>query len=132
MSLGDLVRTLDRKGWQYHWRILRKMGIADRYHDMQFKLQMVASIRELEQDGKVLVCSRFLDCDCASSTGSRLLPATWYEVSRAMDLEYDNAEGPGSCWLASPDDRPPSDSRDYALEAFEDGHPHSVHIGSEL
>jgi hypothetical protein len=124
------LRDLDRTNWYKIYRHIRKSGMRSRMtgpeDPMIQKVKMVNSIRKYEHLWQVRVCSRFTDCDHASSTGSHLVSANYYAVQQAFDYEFDGAEGPGSCWLAHPSDTPERNSRDLVLEAFEDGHSHSV------
>jgi hypothetical protein len=123
----DRLRLLTQEQYHEHYSIIRRIeGIQDTGCDLSGKQEMINAIRQYEQDGKVLVCSRFMDCDHATSTCSSLVSANFYVVTRVMDEIYEHAEGPGSCWLEKPDNKPDSNPRDLMLEAYEDGHPHSV------
>lgn len=130
MNHNDMhhLRDLPRAEWYKAWRIIRKYHgnpSADSYTEKQ---SVIEQINKYAIDGKVRLCSRFMDCDCAISTTSSLIPANWYAVDRAMNEEYGNAEGRGSCWIESPEVDPPSANfRDLALEAHENGHPHVVY-----
>ncbi len=127
MMATQMGAGLSRCDWYLFWRVWRKHHTTSRGCSYADKVIRVEAIRKYEQHGQVRVCARFMDCDCASSTVSRRVPANYYAVIREMDDHYDNAEGTGGCWITYPDDLPPPEHRDYALEAFEDGHPHSIH-----
>ena len=69
-----------------------------------------------------------IDCDhCRSVSAGRA--ANGYQYLKARDNAYCWAEGPTSvCRISKKDfEGFQSYQRDYILEAFEDGHPHSVH-----
>lgn len=48
------------------------------------------------------------------------------EIQRAIEMEYEGAEGPTSVWICKPSEEPVYESRDLALEAFKNGHPHLI------
>ncbi len=126
-EMSDVPRTMDRPLWYKHWRTIRQVlrpSSADSFVEKEATLEQ---IRKHEQHGHIRLCDRFMDCDCATSTCSRLIKANYYLVVKAMNDIYDNAEGIGGVWITYPSDRPEPDHRDYALEAHEDGHPHSIH-----
>ena len=70
-----------------------------------------------------------MDCDCVRYTTGRTMDAVPRRaVERYIEEEvYGAAEGP-IYWLSicQPEHKAEHTSRDLALEAFEDGHPHSV------
>lgn len=87
-------------------------------------------IAELAEDGRVVLVTGGMDCDCASWDGrTRTLPATFVHVNRAIERLYEDAEGPVRWDLTSPmvGAGIRETHRDLALEAFEDGHPHVVY-----
>ena len=69
-----------------------------------------------------------MDCDCSRwDDRVAILPAVPTVVSRWVDRYHDGAEGPQWTRISRPSRAPKkSTSRDLALEAFEDGHPHVV------
>ncbi len=118
-----------RADWYEFYRYFRKISanILNQKADSFIEKEcFIEQIHKYTQNNQVRICSRFYDCDHSVSTSSWLIPANWYEVERAINAEYDNAEGHGGCWLTYPDDIPEQDSRDLILEAHEDGHSHSV------
>ena len=123
---ASVARTLSRDNWYKFWRLIRSHSEITRDDAFTAKVIMLDAIRKYEVDGKVRLCDRFMDCDCAIGTNSRVLPANYYIVVRRMDEIHNGAEGPGNCWLTWPDNPPFSDNRDLALEAHENGHPHSI------
>jgi hypothetical protein len=79
-------------------------------------------------DGTVFVAEFGRDCDGSQyQRSARLLPASvkayWAEVNRIAEW----ADGPFQLLICDPDDLPEPWSRDLALEAFEDGHPHVLY-----
>jgi len=124
-------RELSRNQWYSFWSSLRKSGagynMAQPNDPLAAKQSIIDALSKYSVNNQVRLCDRFMDCDHAVSTGSRLIPATYVHYEAVLQDIYDNAEGPGTTWLESPATEPPSaEFRDLALEAFEDGHPHSI------
>ena len=124
--------NLARKDWYDFWQRIRKagfaslMGFSHLNGPYAYKLAILETIHECEKDGWVRISDRFMDCDHAISTGTRLVPNVLVHVMRYLDNIFNNAEGPGNAWIHSPEDEVEPDHRDLILEAFEDGHPHVV------
>jgi len=94
------------------------------------RARLVDRIQENTEDGQVALHIWQMDCDCASWEQYKILPAIPVAVNRYIDRLYYDAEGPVriSFILPSETDEPLAPPRDHALEAFEDGHPHVVHV----
>lgn len=90
-----------------------------------------ARIAERQEDGKIVVVHGGIDCDGGRwDDCCRTLPAIPRAVEKWIDDYYDGAEGPQWFYLSRPSDArdlEPS-SRDLAMEAFENGHPHIIRI----
>lgn len=88
------------------------------------------SIARHAEGGKVALEVWQMDCDCASWTAYDVHPAHVMLIVQKVDDIYRYAEGPVRWRIISPSDIPSPDerpaSRDHVLEAYEDGHPHSV------
>jgi hypothetical protein len=75
----------------------------------------------------VAVIESGMDCDGVSYDGKRhLIPATREAWNRLYDDIAQWADGPFNLVLASPLDPVQYRSRDNVMEAYEDGHPHSI------
>lgn len=125
-----LFRTLP-KHVQHMLRRRNREWIQDTQGDdeLAWRAATAARIAELAEDGRVAVVYWGMDCDCSRwDDRVRILPARLREVMRWVD-DYDRgAEGPQGWRLSRPSEAPTrSRSRDLALEAFEDGHPHIVY-----
>jgi hypothetical protein len=90
----------------------------------------LAAIREKAEDGKVAMIWSGRDCDGVRYSGSvYIVDAT----AQAVDAEEEHtlkwADGPCGFYLERPSVAcgVEYDSRDLALEAFEDGHPHVLY-----
>ena len=93
------------------------------------RARLSAEIASLAQDGRVAIVYGGIDCDCSRwDNRVSLVPATHWAVARWVDSYMEGAEGPQWWHLSRPSAAPRwSSSRDLALEAFEDGHPHIVY-----
>ena len=82
--------------------------------------------------GRVGVIISGMDCDCSMYHRESIRNAfsSVAEFRKWLDDEYEYAEGPHNVQLTHPDniDKSRNASRDLALEAFEDGHPHVVYM----
>jgi hypothetical protein len=95
------------------------------------RAEFAARIHQFAEDGFVAVVYGGMDCDCARwDDRVVILPAIPTVVVHWIDQYNEGAEGPQWTNLERPsiaNELTPS-SRDLALEAFEDGHPHSIHL----
>jgi len=85
------------------------------------------------EDGLVRVNESGMDCDCVQYTGQlHSIQPSVMAWQRLWDSVGEWAEGPFHLSLVLPADVPAIKykAHDRALEAFEDGHPHSVHMGA--
>lgn len=125
-----LPRTTSRDEFYRLWRIVRKnereavrqdrstIGIRARCHE-----HMVACT----VDGMVSLNESSMDCDCVRSESSRIVPAVLVAIEKRIDDIYSWAEGPTSVWIDKPENGIEDSWRDLALEAYENGHPYSIH-----
>jgi len=90
-------------------------------------------VRACAESGRVAIVTAGMDCD-GSAWANRvsLVDAVPRVVERFLDRYYEQAEGPQSHELARPSAVADLQSvhRDLALEAFEEGHPHSLSYGA--
>ena len=87
-------------------------------------------LAQCAEDGQVAMVWSGMDCDCVKYEGAvRMVEATVAAVEKAADDYYSWADGPCGYYLERPSvaRRLRYESRDLALEAFEDGHPHVVY-----
>jgi hypothetical protein len=90
---------------------------------------LIRTIAECAEDGKVAVIESGMDCDGSEYRGfRRLIDAN----VKAFDALHSRIAKSADGWFTLTVERPSTDveysSRDLALEAFEDGHPYSLHI----
>lgn len=88
-------------------------------------------IDSMTENGHVGLHIDAIDCDCAHYTRAWSIPMTSHRaVLREIERAYDDAEGMMTVSVVTPQfaDTHEWTSRDLALEAFEEGHPHVVYI----
>jgi hypothetical protein len=104
-------------------RLSKKYGnYGDR---LQGRLVLRNTIDRHAERGEVGIAWSSMDCDHTYASGVVVVPANIYSVLKFEDSLYDDAEGPVSMTLTAPV-RQRNPSRDLALEAYEDGHAHTV------
>lgn len=115
--------TLEGKSDSHRLRCL-EIGFGYTIHE---SINLRGAIEAAAEHGKVTLVITERDCDHVQVTYTETL-LRW-EVRQYLEKVYANAEGPVSWQAIRPSskmfDLPPP--RDYILEAFEDGHPHSVY-----
>lgn len=103
----------------------------DRPDWLASRADLAARVATLAEEGEVAIVFGGMDCDCARwDDRVATVPALPVAVVQWIDRYHEGAEGPQWTRLERPsvarDLR--SSSRDLALEAFEDGHPHVVRL----
>lgn len=112
---------------------LKSVRVSDVHHAINWRAELAEQIAGKVESGRLGVVRDGMDCDC-----------TQYHREYAVDFRglvafaryesdhYDSLDGRESTRYASPSDidRARNASRDLALEAFEDGHPHVVYAGA--
>ena len=94
------------------------------------RAQALAEMAACTENGKVALIESGMDCDCVRYSGRvHIVDATEEAVEELYDYVYKWADGPVSLAFCKPSvaKQVRYTSRDLALEAFEDGHPHSIH-----
>lgn len=92
-----------------------------------------ALIHECAEGGKVALVSGGRDCDGVAWEGDvSLVDAIPSVIRRNMDQVYRWADGPMHIAIMRPSEAKDIQprTRDFGMEAFENGHPHSLHIES--
>jgi hypothetical protein len=122
---GSGEYALFRSAVAHHRATVRQF--TDKLAERQRRAARIASLAE---GGRVCVVSSGMDCDGSAWSGRVYdLPASVFEVERFLERQYEWADGPMRLELASPSEceEIEYESRDLALEAFEDGHPHCLY-----
>lgn len=109
----------------------RKGFQVNAVHDaINFRAKVAEQVSRVAVSGRIGYFTHSMDCDCAYGEYRQNRSASDI-FSLAQDIErlYEDAEGPTGYSITAPFEEEFShSSRDLALEAFEDGHPHSVHF----
>lgn len=112
------------------WR-LRVIGLNNRYPTVNEQRELANYIRAAKRaDGTMLVEERGRDCDGVQYAGQvhGPIPATFAAFWELRDDIAEWADGPFYLRPIKADAEVPTyTSRDLTLEAFENGHPHSIH-----
>lgn len=106
----------------YHWM----------HHRYQQRMAIHRLIQECAENGQILVIESGMDCDCVQYDGrTRVIEASIKAYDELEREVGEWADGPFSFSIARPSEEANIHyrSRDRALEAYEDGHPHSIHLG---
>jgi hypothetical protein len=108
-----------------------KTGLAPVHFAVTYRGNMKAMFDRKAENGKVGVIVSGRDCDCTSYHREYVMdvPASMVAFQREEDRHNDSLDGPESTYYVRPSevDDGHNESRDLALEAFEDGHPHVVY-----
>jgi hypothetical protein len=114
------------------YKYVQKDRRGERYceddSDIGTRAEMYARIDKVAVDGKISISVDQMDCDCSRWTSGHVMDAVPHRaVEQYIEDIYSNAEGP-IYWMSidTPENKAEYTSRDLALEAFEDGHAHSV------
>lgn len=128
-NILDVPRELERAEWLKLWRTVRKYDRPSRVDDsiLAERAQIAQEIRDCTEEGMVCVVTSGRDCDMSEFTWVQLV-ANLSPMKFWGDRQdsYYWADGPMHIGICKPSERPEAYSRDLALEAFEDGHPHIV------
>lgn len=129
-NIQILERTMVRKRWIELYRVIRKVGDRVNIEDesvLAERVSIAKLIKGCTEDGKVAVVTSGRDCDCSEFCWCSIkenLSAMKFIADR--DDAYNWADGPMHIGICKPSERPEVYSRDLAMEAHEDGHPHIV------
>lgn len=128
-----------REGGLDRWRarneaLLLKVlnGEEDRglHRRINERAALAARIASCAENGVVSIHESGMDCDCVTFSGilRHAVPATLYAVNKEMCDAQQWADGPLHLTVISPSEAKGVEykSRDNVMEAYEDGHPHSV------
>ena len=127
-------RDMTRDQWGKLRAILKKTGdwqrdvVAGQGGWLQERADLLVELAECtDENGVTGIVEGGRDCDCVQFCWpSKERNLTLVKYVRDRDNCYSWADGPSYYSLCHPEDLPESYSRDLALEAYEDGHSHSV------
>lgn len=113
-------------------KILKKLGksAVSSHHDLiKSRAEWVDAINLCAEGGKVLLVDSGMDCDGSAWRDRAILrDAVPVKILREIEVAYEGADGPIHFHVDRPSNRARYEyvQRDLALEAFEDGHPHTL------
>ena len=123
MTLSKEIRRYARR-----WNRGNRPGVrvAGIHHTINRRADIAARLAQLGD--RVVMVESGMDCDCAYGVHWREIESrSLVAIDRDVERIFDYAEGPTSVQLVNLDEAPEPYTRDLALEAFEDGHPHVVY-----
>ena len=123
-----------RDGWHadkaakemYRLKVIN--ALPDGLHErINKRAALYAVLQRYQWGGKVQLIESGRDCDCVEYTHSAgLIDANWaaYSIKHRETSQW--ADGPFSFTITEPSTEVEAESRDLVMEAYEDGHPHSI------
>jgi hypothetical protein len=117
-----------RKFWRGYWRVTRHT--VERHDRLADRERLAARVNAYARNGQIGLIYGGMDCDCSRFERATVLAAVPRLVERFIDRFHESAEGPQYAYAVTPIEACAHTawSRDLALEAFEDGHPHHIHV----
>ena len=101
-------------------------------HVINYRAKLAARWDVVEEDGKLGQLIEGMDCDSCQYRYEAVIDRPRSVVAWCREQEHHESylDGPESTTFHRPSEMHPDDSwsRDRALEAFEDGHPHVVYM----
>ena len=94
------------------------------------RADFAATVYSRAENGLVALVTSGMDCDCVQYCYSYVVTAVPFAIRHEIDGKYNWADGPMHCHVCKPSERPEAFSRDLAMEAYENGHPHIVYAGA--
>lgn len=126
--IENFPRDTSREDWNKWIKILRKYGELERACDpLAARAELKAELEANVVDGRIAIVVSGMDCDCVQYTHGHIEQyggVIWFE--RLERNEHEWADGPKHVGFCKPKEKPKSESRDLALEAYEDGRPHLI------
>ena len=111
-------------------KIVHKLKTRDKNDLLEIKNREILKIKKYAENGRVLIVYGGRDCDGSQSDGyTELLDAGYYSTQKFIDNLYEGADGPIWYEYAKPSDAEniTVETRDLALEAYENGHNHIIY-----
>lgn len=128
IRIENAPRTMTRETWRKFFGLTRKYGGYHAEPDaLAIRADLADRLRACVVDGKIAIVTSGMDCDCSQyvhSSVSKYDGVIWYE--RLVASEYEWADGPMNVGFCKPAEKPDNESRDLAMEAYEDGRPHLI------
>lgn len=119
-----------RRSWQRESKrsLQSTSWVHERIND---RVRLKHTLQQEGHSGQIVVWTQTVDCDHSQRTTRKTVPTYKSVMEMWMVVEnfFNGLEGYGNIVFAEPNENEDfSESRDLALEAFEDGHAHVVHL----
>lgn len=127
-TYNRLFRPLLRAGGDFSNHKTRRTRQVD--HLINERASLARRVARVRVGDEVGITRSGMDCDCSRySYGFVQSVTTVVALWKLLEDHERSLDGPCSTHLVTPDEArgTPRESRDLALEAFEDGHPHVVY-----
>jgi hypothetical protein len=135
MSMKKRLQHLEPKLREQIVRMLRdcaKEKFASKVDYLSERARLKAAIEQRSEKNQVAVVFNGRDCDCVEYEGVVYkVPATVTHVEHCIDQYGQWADGPFGWEIKKPSSKVKRQSRDLAMEAFEDGHAHVVYTATQ-
>lgn len=120
-----------RQSWQRQSENYHHRHVSWVHARINHRVNLKRTLQQQGRSGRILVWTQSVDCDMAQRTTQEIVPTykSVMEMWLIVENFYSGLEGYGNIVFSEPSegDVSFSQSRDLALEAFEDGHPHVVY-----
>ena len=131
-NLRECFHSELRDGNYTKKKIKYLVGIATRFRKDRLveKENIISHIKSKTENGKVAVVWSGVDADCVS-WGNRvdIVSSSYLQIEKMLNDVYEWSEGSIDFYYEKPSiaEKLTETSRDLAMEAFENGHPHVVY-----
>tara|TARA_B100000131_G_scaffold271117_2_gene271288 strand:- start:44 stop:511 length:468 start_codon:yes stop_codon:yes gene_type:complete len=131
-NLRECFHSELRDGNYTKKKIKYLVGIATRFRKDRLveKENIISHIKSKTENGKVAVVWSGVDADCVS-WGNRvdIVSSSYLQIEKMLNDVYEGSEGSIDFYYEKPSiaEKLTETSRDLAMEAFEEGHPHVVY-----
>tara|TARA_B100000287_G_scaffold394359_1_gene408337 strand:+ start:1271 stop:1738 length:468 start_codon:yes stop_codon:yes gene_type:complete len=131
-NLRECFHSELRDGNYTKKKIKQLVGIATRFRKDRLveKENIISHIKSKTENGKVAVVWSGVDADCVS-WGNRvdIVSSSYLQIEKMLNDVYEGSEGSIDFYYEKPSiaEKLTETSRDLAMEAFEEGHPHVVY-----
>lgn len=137
-AISDYRKSLVEHGQalseSFHLRILDKLYQQNCGHvsrALQERKLWHSADSLFGENGEVAIVWSGMDCDCNNYTDQvSIINSDWKSIRDHVHETYKWADGPCGYYITKPSKAQELEyhSRDLAMEAFEDGHPHVVYM----
>jgi len=126
----------NRKAFKRLGKVMVAQGMGPRGqtaaidYKIAFRADLAAAVLPHVVNGELGILRSGMDCDCSRYSGGSVMRFTsLVALAKAEDDHQYWLDGPESVAYVHPDVArgTPHESRDLAMEAYEDGHPHVVY-----